>query len=1538
MTTYPSAIDNDVSVVRIDDNLSELGTTAINQLRQAVFSIEKTIGINVQGSKTNLNDRISVFINADGTPNLTGLGLPTFPIDNNQIATNANIIESKLKLDFGTSSLNNRIETLVSSISSIQLSLLNLNLNIIGHIAGTSSNHNASAIMLDGGLYTLYEKDGTPRPSVNVASALVEINNELIGHENEITNAHVASAIEVDSSEFLEIPVDKTNVQSVFNYLDQRETLSAGLDRATLHSNGICRTARNDNLSGDGYGMNVVPLTSVYVYLAMPDQTDPNDTIANGDDIVEFIPSQEDIDSYSFDEKFGRVLVGDIVRITYPVWSGYDGYIWDEGEDGYIWQDGYSYVSEDFPIKSVSHEFVPERKWVVRINAYNLVNVIDGYARARIDKSKFDTNTWGVFVAAGAYQNIFPVLPGISPYPDGIILGNPRGAVAVGLGFDPGQLDSTHYNLYLRLYLDTTLTSFSNLPPIDVTGDAGASCGKYTIDRVVEETNKAFRAAGYNYRFIAFNQKGEFGIMLADFYNESSFSIINGVVSGDTIIPSIYTQNVIGDAYDGNDPLGLGLSRAGFASPINTTSYSGPQSASNLSTFIIKPVKYRYAVINGTRRDLVGSKNFVQGDGYLLAVVNDVNIVDGSQVVQYEINADLRSEGLKPGKTIVIQSINQNDPSIIGYGRFIIGKVSYNAPCDIVQTTTISVINGVHSDDIDIALGATSSIGDIVRIYFSDDSVGFNTTQLVNVPGDYHRYHEIFINNEGHTFGIERARILKSTQTVILFDTLKDNWRIRNVSKKIIGYQTDPSIYRYFVRLCLRNYNSSTGEFDGYIGEPNGTSNLINIGPITKGTKDNVLRFYDNTYINYIDIEYREDTINPGTIVCTTEPRIIDIEIFPTASKNDEYFLIAGVSHSSNHVMSITDLREFGTVSETNLSDSAIEFIQSGERYLHANGIVRGFEYKGVGTGSTGRSLLTFSGGLALVNGSFVPMDSYSVKLPEIKSSISDTVEYFICITKTGQLKAIVKDVGVQFFTTSGTQYFIETLSFKDIIDTRKDLTIIAKVIADLTSTFILESVTDARRFITNQDLGSFTWCNCDETDGYNANFITVDSLCNWVNEYGLTQVKVKYVKVNDTEIYLSFDNYVELIGGTYELNSNIGLVFTKGNCKIKDAKVFYTPSTTLSSINIFGLNYNYGAFVAKSIITPATNIENFIIENSHFYSLQSTPRPPFVSCFGTTNTFKNITFSGNILQDSSDYAKKSLAYAFININGAGSLNYPTMSNIIIEDTKIDGYQGLLISGHATTSGNGWINPTYCNIENCVIRNNQLGLIGFNIINNSLNNQIHILDNQSKVIISGIFATINSYGKYADSIDYYEEIYGAEYIIRGNTVEFMKINSVEYNCIISENTFVVHDSILFNQIVTTSTTKRYALVVIGNNPTYNNQIICANNIINGNSNTSLQYLYAMYIIGSLSITGNKCNNILHGIYASVKTNNNLIIGNTLKSINITGLTRPIYVLGDGHGFISTNWFDVSDRNNIISGTYPENWIVSSENFGTFDYP
>src|SRR5690606_39063511 len=280
--------------------------------------------------------------------------------------------------------------------------------------------------------------------------------------------------------------------------------------------------------------------------------------------------------------------------------------------------------------------------------------------------------------------------------------------------------------------------------------------------------------------------------------------------------------------------------------------------------------------------------------------------------------------------------------------------------------------------------------------------------------------------------------------------------------------------YKSFV---VSDYNATTGEFDGYLGDPDGTGNVINPGPTTRGKKNHPVRFYDSNHVDFIDIEFRELGIDPGTEITNGVARQVTIEIFDTLREHDQFFALAGVSHNDLSFRSVTDLREFGTLSEENFTESAIKFIQAGERILHANGVVRGFKY--IGVGDTG-SILQFTGGTALVNGAFVSPDSLDVKLPEVKPSSSGTVYFFICVTQTGQLHAVIKDTGSQFFEVDDN-YFVESLGFKEIVDKRKDLCIVAKVSAQIAdqdggpTTYSLESVLDARRFVFNQDINEWT-------------------------------------------------------------------------------------------------------------------------------------------------------------------------------------------------------------------------------------------------------------------------------------------------------------------------------------------------------------------------------------------------------------------------------------------------------------------------------
>ena len=120
---YPSQLDSDIVLPRVDDNLSEIGGEAINGLRSAVFNIEETLGINPQGSVADVVTRLNESLNADGTIKasaLSSVGLVTLPITNSQVGPTAGIEESKLDLDHSTVSLRTLIDQLRTDLTALQ--------------------------------------------------------------------------------------------------------------------------------------------------------------------------------------------------------------------------------------------------------------------------------------------------------------------------------------------------------------------------------------------------------------------------------------------------------------------------------------------------------------------------------------------------------------------------------------------------------------------------------------------------------------------------------------------------------------------------------------------------------------------------------------------------------------------------------------------------------------------------------------------------------------------------------------------------------------------------------------------------------------------------------------------------------------------------------------------------------------------------------------------------------------------------------------------------------------------------------------------------------------------------------------------------------------------------------------------------------------------------------------------------------------------------------------------------------------------------
>lgn len=1572
MTTYPSNIDDDSTLTRVDDNITEIGEAAINQLRSAVFAIEKTLGTNPHGSLTSVKDRLAVSINDNGTLKasaLTAVGLVTLPITNVQVATNAAIDEIKLNLNHST----NDLHTLILGNAAVIGALVTLSnataSNLLIHINGgitltdgsTLARHVASQIELNtvpndpsdprAPVYTwtgLLDKDGVLRSATEVATALLEINDELNTHENATTNAHPATAITVDTSGFQELPLDADTVQKALDAIDDSDALLIGTHRANMHSNGVPQAARSVNINNDGYSRNVVPETAAQAFLVAPPSIIPIDDNANGDDIIVFKPDNTD---FVFDAYFSKVRPGDLLTINYG--NG---------------------ISARHIIDSKRH--LPGVEWVVRLNSINLYNT-DGYdGYARIDRPFYDINTAGVLAPAAANNNIYSNILG------SVILGSPRGANALGLGFEPGQLDSDHYNLYLQLYPSgDPLEHVINLQPIDVTGNAGATPGKYTLEYVVAATNDALRSAGYNHRFIAYEHDGEFGIMLADSISNASFSIISGLASGSTLSVGTFSKNVIGDASDGKDALGFGRSKANVASAqFISGTFSSAAGAANLSTNVIIPLKRRNYIVNGAKLDKFVDTYLANEDGYWEGdITNRVAVGAATIEVTYTIPMCLEAAGLAPGKTIVVQpAVDFTDSTYrdVDYGRFIIKSVTFPFDCNSgAASTVITVVNGLHN--LGTPLGYSTFPTYPVRLYFSDDSVGFNEANIIDavpVADTFNRFHEIFVSDEGKTHAHERARMPHQEASGDLLET-RAGWSIKEVSPKLKGF-IDPSAtdFKRYVRFYVLNYDSVSGEFDGYIGQRTvGSPNITNVGIITRARKNIPARFYDNTNVDFIELEFSESAVSTGTdILLTTDPKYVDIEIFEGLRLDEELFFVASCEVDANTIQHVKDRREFGNVNEKNLSDSAKRYIEAGDRHLHSNGIFRGLNFSGIDPLNSGR--MFFDGGIALVNGRVITINNGAVEIPRVSEegvALPDVIDWAVCINEDGAYETIIiTPTKIQFFGTPGSSnYYLPSVTFAELITTRKDLTLLAVVTVTIAS-ITINKVADARRFIDTYDI-NLPFTLTDETGRLKGNFNTSEQLVTWLTYYSNVNslVKVKEPVTFSEDVVLgNLPGKVIFDGdgnGSLIFKDLANLIILNSNITFKNLNFVFKLDSYLDATNAFGLYISncYMDFLGANKCINIT--DNVLIEDTLIKSVYGTGNiftsgqrlnpggGTIYSLVSSTNSLKNIKIKNCEFQAFENGGER---YPFINIEveqdglldgfyvrdcrfiddvntpvsnqtnisiiglASGGVNVPVVANVYIDNNYSNLNQGIYI---VSESVSGIISGMLYAV-NCNITRNQCGVIGYSVgsvANSTVEYEGSLIgsgfEKPSKLLINDntcnvICSADNTGANYATLFTYINANTGNVEVF-GNTVNYIAVTYASDDDANEFSTLMIcNNNLLAFDITKVDLVVANNAIVVLNFASINQSgglVSISNNNISGNDANS-------YAVGILcNVPADIKNNIIKNfsdsginLLSNYSNNGYFVTGNSVIRGNIA-VTSYISISGDPVCTIIDNIFD-----------------------------
>ncbi len=1342
MTNYPTTLDDDLSLPPVFDNVIETGSEAIQAVRSAIFAIESEVGIGASGTVGSIAGRIAVSINNDGTINpsaLTGIGLVTLPITNTQISATAAIAESKIALTYTTTFLHNLFTNLNSAVDILNNFVAVTGIKIEPHIAGSGFRHKLSHIDVDAALTKVNIATGTTvsRNITNAYTFGAELSNDLLAHTRAdkvnntttppVNQAHNASGIYINPTNFVSVPHTADDLQSFADYVDSSSLALLGSRTQNLYSNGIPKATHNTSLTNDQGAEALLDPTPATTYLLDGSPSAPLDSITNGDDVILLVPTAGVLASSIFDAQFTQVKPGDYITVNY----------------------GNNTVPVRFTIDSTKKYLSgTTRIYLVRINGKNLYE--SSAATVRIDRAFYHDSKFNSLALAVA-KSVNNELPSL-------IISNPSGAAALGIGFDPDKLDRTHYNLYLELYATGNPVQKSLLlPAIDVTGDAGNSIGSYTLSSVVENINNAFRQPGFNFRFIAFAYQGQLGIALADRYNNASFSIVAGSPDGYgnyvAISNSSFPANVV-DNFNVVDPLGFGLTGANIASPPFTISYSTPTTALQAPTVFFTPLKKNFFYVDGVERDTLFSDGYHDGyrdgygDGYYLATLTTKTILAGRVEATYEIDLDLSSTGLKKGKTLVIQpavSVSSGSYNSVDYGRFTISNVVFNNCPGPAPVTTLTVYDAIHGTGNSPYL---SSVNIPVFVYFSDDSVSFNTEHISDPTTNvsFKRFFEVYVNSNGNSFTHERARFntagtdlaVDVTNGFTLYSAAEMSViNLVDVSPKLRGFN-----YGQYRKLALvvNNYDSITGVFDGYMCKFEAPSSYTRLGTISKGKKGEVVRFYDDTTIDYIDV-----SIPLSTSVSSFTNKKIDIQLYPTLQLNQEKLLIGTcqLQDTTKTISYLTDKRQFGNVSEKQLSTSALSFLSAPQRLLDENGIVRGFDLVTSGT-LTNDNQISLRGGIALVDGKLIDFNDTTVSIPIVIETLApgftttlNTVKWYLCVNSNGEYEFVAStdyDLSLTgtygslnhnrlFYvknpaSTSGAAYPIRGTYLGKLLSEFKDLVplyVVNATVAFVSGAWKVSSatITDLRRFVEKGYHGlTHTF-----TLGNKASFRNLISITTYINELtGFISYSTDKINTFGNTVYVR--DSIDASGFNFTYPVKTKFIGDNGRFTITSMATL-TQNVEFSGLDISVTTATGFNIVGNDITFDKCNIDYVFDATGDGSFTTANLSNPLKACIfastanATSNAIKNILITNNKFTSST-----ATRFAFVSTILTGDAHY--YENVIVDNNRIETISSgddkravFIMTCTQASTPVSQIGPRLvnCNITNNVCNKNQLILV-----------------------------------------------------------------------------------------------------------------------------------------------------------------------------------------------------------------------------------
>ena len=227
---YPDKIDTSIELPIVRDNIIQIGSEVMNSLRSAILQVEKTLGTNPNGIPSiTVAERLNQSLDELGNIKkeaINALNLISGPITNVEVSDNASIAESKLDLDYNTSTLyaqslhtKKQVDSFIDTINDLSLKIsIHLNENAVNaHMAKNIGVEDITISASDISEFNL--------KSQNVQQVLEQfINNHVNFSGNNISetnNSHKANQIYYDS---LKSGISASSVQEALDNLSGQDS------------------------------------------------------------------------------------------------------------------------------------------------------------------------------------------------------------------------------------------------------------------------------------------------------------------------------------------------------------------------------------------------------------------------------------------------------------------------------------------------------------------------------------------------------------------------------------------------------------------------------------------------------------------------------------------------------------------------------------------------------------------------------------------------------------------------------------------------------------------------------------------------------------------------------------------------------------------------------------------------------------------------------------------------------------------------------------------------------------------------------------------------------------------------------------------------------------------------------------------------------------------------------------------------------------------------------------------------------------------